>query len=236
MDARVGDDVITPRSGKPVEVQALWLNALAAARRCTRRWDDVFERGVGSFRERFWNPARGCLYDVVDADHVPGRTDAALRPNQIFAVGGLPLQLLPPEQARSVVDVVEQRLLTPAGLRSLAPGEPGYVPRCVGGAAERDAAYHQGTVWPWLMGPFIEAWVRVRGGGREARVEARRRLLDPFLARLRRGGAGHLPEIADGDPPHAPRGCPCQAWSLAEALRADLVVLTAGDDPHGERG
>lgn len=124
-----------------------------------------------------------------------------------------------------MVDAVEARLLTPLGLRSLAPDEPGYRPRYQGGVRERDGAYHQGTVWPWLMGPFVEAWVRVRGATTQAKSEARTRFLEPLLLHLEDAGVGHLPEIADGDPPHAPGGCPFQAWSVGEALRLDLTVL-----------
>jgi predicted glycogen debranching enzyme len=226
MDAKVGDWVVTPRIGKPVEIQALWLNALASAADDDARWRRLLERGLASFPERFWNAARGCLYDVVDADHVPGRLDASLRPNQVLAVGGLARSLLEPARARRVVDVVEAALWTPIGLRSLALGEPGYAPRYAGGPRERDGAYHQGTVWPWLIGPFVEAWVRVRGDGDLVRREARERFLAPLLARLDDAGLGHLPEIADAESPHQPRGCPWQAWSVGEALRlaADVLV------------
>ncbi|MGH9884520.1 MAG: amylo-alpha-1,6-glucosidase, partial [bacterium] len=148
MDARVGSRVVTPRIGKPVEIQALWLNALAIASSHTPSWKEPLARGLAAFRQRFWNESAGCLYDVVDCDHVPDTTDATLRPNQILAVGGLPLVLLEGERARKVVDMVEEHLWTPLGLRTLAPGEPGYAPRCAGGVAERDSAYHQGTVWP----------------------------------------------------------------------------------------
>ena len=167
----------------------------------------------------------GVFFDVVDVDHHAGAVDASFRPNQILAVGGLPLQLLDGERARQVVDAVERRLLTPLGLRSLAPDEPGYAPHFRGGVRERDAAYHQGTVWPWLIGPFVEAWVRVRGGTAAAKREARERFLAPLLTHLDAAGLGHISEIADGDPPHVPRGCPFQAWSVGEALRLDLSVL-----------
>lgn len=156
-----------------------------------------------------------------------GRDDASLRPNQILAVGGLPYPLLEGERARAVTDVVERRLLTPLGLRSLAPGEPGYAPRYAGDARSRDGAYHQGTVWPWLLGPFVEAWVRVRGGSEAVRREARRRFLEPLLGQLRDAGVGHVSEVADADPPHTPGGCPFQAWSVGEALRLDRSVLVA---------
>jgi predicted glycogen debranching enzyme len=234
MDVKVDGQVLSPRVGKPVEVEALWLNALWLCRDAAPRWADLFARGCESFRTRFWNEAKGCLYDVIDCDHQAGRTDATFRPNQIFAVGGLPFALLEGERARRVVDDVEARLWTPVGLRSLAPGEPGYTPRYEGGVRERDRAYHEGTVWPWLMGPFVEAWVRVRGGTPEARREARTRFLEPLLHQLDEAGLGHLPEIADGDPPHTPRGCPFQAWSVGEALRLALVVLK--EDAEGKGG
>jgi len=140
-------------------------------------------------------------------------------------VGGLPFAVLDGERARRVVDAVEARLLTPLGLRSLAADAAGYVAHYEGGVRERDGAYHQGTVWPWLMGAFVEAWVRVRGATPEAKREARERFLTPLLQHLDDAGLGHLAEIADGDSPHTPRGCPFQAWSVGEALRLDQVVL-----------
>jgi predicted glycogen debranching enzyme len=225
MDAKVGDWVVTPRIGKPVEVQALWLNALHVGSRFSERWRDLGVRGQASFRERFWHEAAGGLYDVVDCDHRAGAVDAAFRPNQIFAVGGLPLMLLEGERARRLVETVAARLWTPVGLRSLAPGEPGYAGRYAGGVRERDGAYHQGTVWPWLLGAFVEAWVRVRGATPEAKRTARERFLVPLWRHLDDAGLGHVAEIADGDAPHTPRGCPFQAWSVGEALRLDRVVL-----------
>jgi predicted glycogen debranching enzyme len=227
MDAKVGDWVVTPRIGKPVEIQALWLNALAVAAPLDSRWKRLLEVGQQSFRERFWNPQRGCLFDVVDVDHRTGVNDPALRPNQLFAVGGLPQALLDGERAAQVVSTVEKHLLTPAGLRTLAPDEPGYVAHYEGGVRQRDGAYHQGTVWPWLMGAFVEAWLRTHGNDAAARRQARERFLDPLLARLYLAGLGHLSEIADGEAPHTPRGCPFQAWSVAEALRLDQLVLSA---------
>jgi predicted glycogen debranching enzyme len=224
MDAKVGDWVVTPRIGKPVEIQALWLNALRIASETDDTWKLLYGRGKSSFSARFWDETRGCLYDVVDADHVAGKIDRAFRPNQIFAIGGLPFALVEGPHARRIVDAVEERLLTPIGLRSLAPGEPGYQPHYVGDGRARDAAYHQGTVWPWLMGPFIEAWVRVRGETGAAKAEARARFLEPLLAHLDEAGIGHLPEIADAEAPHIPRGCPFQAWSVAEALRIDKFL------------
>lgn len=223
MDAKVGDRVITPRTGKPVEVQALWINALHVAGCRTPRWTPAAARARASFAERFWHND-GYLYDVVDVDHVPGQMDASFRPNQIFAVGGLPLALVDPVRARSVVDAVERRLLTPLGLRSLAPDESGYCVQYQGGPAQRDAAYHQGTVWPWLIGGFVRAWLSVRGWTPDAKVEARRRFVEPLRAHLQVAGLGHVSEIADAEAPHAPRGCPFQAWSLAELIRVEAML------------
>jgi predicted glycogen debranching enzyme len=225
MDAVVGDLVITPRVGKPVEVQALWLNALALAGRRSAKWRQAFALGEQSFHARFWNEAAGCLYDVVDVDHEAGTVDTSFRPNQIFALGGLPVALVPSKQARRAIDAVEARLWTPLGLRSLAPDEPGYIGHYGGGVLARDGAYHQGTVWPWLLTPFVEAWVRTRGGKPSVKKEARQRFLAPLLRHLDEAGLGHVAEIADGDAPHAPNGCPFQAWSVGEALRLDRVVL-----------
>ena len=228
MDAKVGDRVITPRIGKPVEVQALWINALRIGALASARWTELADCAADSFASRFWNEDGGWLYDVVDCDHRAGTADASFRPNQIFAVGGLPFSLLSGDRARRVVDAVESRLLTPAGLRSLAPDDPAYLGHYSGGIEERDGAYHQGTVWPWLLGPFVEAWVRVRGGTSRAKGEARARFLGPLLEHSNEAGLGHIPEIAEGDPPHRPCGCPFQAWSVGEALRLDLKVLAEG--------
>ena len=225
MDAKIGDWVVTPRVGKPVEIQALWLNALAIAARWTPGWNDVLQKGLASFRTRFWLPTEGWLADVVDVDHVPGTVDRTCRPNQIFAVGGLPLLLIDEGLAARVVNAVESALVTPMGLRSLAPGSAGYSPTYEGDGATRDARYHQGTVWPWLIGPFVEAWLRVHGSNPSTRREARSRFVAPLLT-LANQSAGQLPEIADADPPHTPRGCPSQAWSVAEVLRVELGALS----------
>jgi len=226
MDAKVGDKVITPRVGKPVEVQALWINALAIGKRFSTQWGPLFEKAQGAFESRFWNEARQQLFDVVDVDHQPGISDAATRPNQILAVGGLPLALLSGPRSRQVVDRVEATLWTPAGLRSLAQDEPGFVPHYIGDPWARDSAYHQGTVWPWLAGPFVEAWVRVRGSTPQAKQEAREHYLEPLRSLATSAGLNHLPEIADAVEPYTPRGCPFQAWSIGEFLRLDRVVLT----------
>jgi predicted glycogen debranching enzyme len=222
MDARIGDWVVTPRVGKPVEVQALWINALRIG---GRRWTGLRLQAEASFADRFWNPASGGLHDVVDADHVAGAVDASIRPNQLFAVGGLPWPLLSGERARSMVDLVERELWTPLGPRSLAPASAGYVLRYRGTPEERDGAYHQGTVWPWLAGAFIEAWLRTRPRGPRARAEARQRFLQPFLDHLDTAGLGHVSEVADAEAPHHPGGCPFQAWSVGELLRLDRRVL-----------
>jgi predicted glycogen debranching enzyme len=228
MDVKIGDWVVTPRIGKPVEVQALWLNALWIAERWmvdAGPWGSLRERGQETFAARFWNAERGCLYDVVDVNHEPGGTDGAVRPNQILAVGGLPLAILEGERARQVVDLVERILWTPLGLRSLAPDDPAYRPHYQGGVWERDSAYHQGTAWPWLIGPFVEAWLRVHGNTPENRQRASDRFVQPLINHLYEAGLGHVSEIADGDPPYTPRGCPFQAWSLGELLRLTNVVL-----------
>ncbi len=233
MDARVAGETITPRIGKPVEVQALWINALWVGSLMAERWKAPFVRATRAFEMGFWNQARGMLFDVLDVDHVHGRTDEAFRPNQILAIGGLPLQILQGPRARSVVDAVEAGLWTPMGLRSLDAGDPAYQGRYTGGPERRDRAYHQGTVWTWLVGPFIEAWLRVRGNTAQARNEARERFLNPLLTRTDLPGTGHLPEVADGDFPHPPGGCPFQAWSVGEALRVERVLSGTPPMPPG---
>jgi predicted glycogen debranching enzyme len=235
MDAKVGDRVITPRVGKPVEVQALWINALHIVSTIDDRWTSVRATAERSFVERFWNPGRSCLYDVVDVDHVRGTADPTIRPNQILAVGGLPFSVLKGERARQVVDVVERDLLTPLGLRSLAPSEDGYVARYEGGPADRDAIYHQGTVWPWLLGPFVESWVRARRNSATARRRADRLFIAPVLEHITARGLGHLCEIADAAPPFTPRGCPFQAWSLGEVLRVARALRGRGVTPAAPR-
>ena len=217
MDARVDGRVITPRIGKPVEIQALWINALRGE---GGRYTALADRAQAAFAARFWNAAGRCLYDVVDVDHVAGRVDASVRPNQTFAVGGLVHTAVGSEMARAIMATVERELMTPMGLRTLARSDPAYQPRCEGGVAQRDGAYHQGTVWPWLTGAFVDAWLNVHGDDDAHRVEARRRFLLPLKEHLHVAGLGHVSEIADGDSPHTPRGCPFQAWSLGELLRA----------------
>jgi len=222
MDAKVGDWVVTPRTGKPVEINALWINALATMKEFCRvlaKPSDAYEalmaHATASFAG-FWNAARGCCYDVIDAPGIGN--DAALRPNQIFAVS-LPVSPLSGEQQKSVVDVCARHLLTSHGLRSLARGEVGYQGHYGGDQRSRDGAYHQGTVWGWLLGPFVLAHLRVyedRG--------AALRMLDPLGRQIYTYGLGTVGEIFDGDEPCAPRGCIAQAWSVAELLRAWHVI------------
>jgi predicted glycogen debranching enzyme len=223
MDAKLGDWVVTPRIGKPVEVQALWINALRIGGAWSEQWLDIERRALVSFA-RYHDPATGGLYDVLDADGVAGAVDRRIRPNQILAVGGLPFQVLKGAAARAVVDLAERELLTPLGLRSLARSDPDYQPFYRGGPAQRDGAYHQGTVWPWLIGPFTEAWLRTRADTEAHKAEGKRRFLAPLLTHLGTAGLGHVSEVADAEPPHQPGGCPFQAWSLGELIRAlDMV-------------
>jgi predicted glycogen debranching enzyme len=218
MDAKVGDWVVTPRTGKPVEVNALWINALetiAEFARLLARPSGGYEKLSAKARrnfQKFWNEERGCCFDVID---VPGvGNDAALRPNQIFGVS-LPVSPLNEEQQKAVVEVCAQHLLTSYGLRSLAPGEPGYQGHYSGGPRDRDAAYHQGTVWGWLLGPFVLAHLRVYGDRAEAM-----RFLEPLGISVHMYGLGTLGEIFEGDAPFTPHGCIAQAWTVGEVLRA----------------
>ncbi|RFU48518.1 amylo-alpha-1,6-glucosidase [Paraburkholderia sp. DHOC27] len=227
MDAKVGDWVVTPRIGKPVEIQALWINALRIAAAWNPQWQEVGERASNAFVARFVDPQSGALFDNVDVDHVPGTVDRSIRPNQIFAVGGLPFPLLNGAAARAVVEQVETHLLTPLGLRTLAPSDPAYRGRYGGGQVERDGAYHQGTVWPWLIGPFVEAWLRVHQPDAGARAQARTRFLAPLVEHLDHAGLDHVSEVADGDAPHTPGGTPFQAWSLGELLRVKRMLANA---------
>jgi predicted glycogen debranching enzyme len=227
MDAKIGDRVVTPRTGKPVEIQALWHHALCVmddlSRRfgqgdAARRYQRLAARARQSFNRAFWNAEADCLYDCLEDSGAP---DPSLRPNQILAVS-LPHGMLSARRAKSVVDVVRQHLLTPYGLRSLAPGDPRYVPRYEGPPQQRDACYHQGTVWAWLMGPFLTAYVKVNGGTPKSRRQARE-WLQPLREHLRDAGLGQVSEIFDADPPHTPRGCIAQAWSVGELLRATVA-------------
>ncbi len=227
MDAVIDGRAITPRVGKPVEVQALWINALRVGQETNSTWAPYFQKAIAAFQDRFWNNEARCLYDVIDADHVPGRTDASIRPNQIFAVGGLPFSLLGGERAEQVVRVVEKRLLTPMGLRTLDPAHPDYVAIYQGSPKERDRAYHQGPAWPWLIGAFVEAWWRVNGAKETTAANAYKRFIEPLNTYRHDSGSNHLPELADGAAPHRSRGCPFQAWSLGELIRATQLLKEA---------
>ena len=223
MDAKVGDWVVTPRQGKPVEIQALWYNALRTMEEFAARFGDSAGQkryakmatvARWNFNRLFWNESARCLYDVVN----DGPPDASIRPNQLLAVS-LHHSMLARGRAQSVVDVVTRELLTSYGLRTLAPADPRYVGRYSGDQRARDSAYHQGTVWPWLLGPFLTAYVKVNGGTAEARAQAAK-WLEPFRKHLGEAGLGQVSEILDGDPPHHARGCIAQAWSVGELLRA----------------
>jgi predicted glycogen debranching enzyme len=228
MDAKVGDWVVTPRTGKPVEINALWINALetmAGFALLLAQPGDAYQKLAVKAKEgfqRFWNVDRHCCFDVIDS---PGMgNDAALRPNQVFAVS-LPVSPLTHEQQKAVVDICAWRLLTSHGLRSLAPGEPGYTGHYGGSPRDRDAAYHQGTVWGWLLGPFALAHHRVYQNSAAAL-----RFLEPLGRQIYRSGLGTLSEIFDGDAPFTPRGCIAQAWTVAEVLRV-WTEIAAGKKP-----
>ncbi|MBV8895699.1 MAG: glycogen debranching enzyme family protein [Acidobacteriaceae bacterium] len=228
MDAKVDDWVVTPRRGKAVEINALWYNALKLLEgwlREARRNDeangvrDHAARARESFNRRFWYADGGYLYDIVDGED--GRDDPSCRPNQVFAIS-LDHPILDKSRWNPVLEVVQKRLLTPVGLRSLAPGERDYKPRYDGDLRARDAAYHQGTVWAWLIGPFIDAWLRVHPND----AERARGFLDGFKTELRECCVGSISEIFDAEPPFTPRGCCAQAWSVAEVLRC--FIKTSG--------
>jgi glycogen debranching enzyme len=235
MDAKVDDWVVTPRRGKAVEINALWYNALRLVASWNheegddaeaRRLSDYAEQVRLSFNRRFWYAEGGYLYDVVDAQ--PGRNDPALRPNQIFAIS-LDHAVLDRERWPIVFEVVRRRLLTPVGLRSLDPAHPEYKPGYAGDLRTRDAAYHQGTVWGWLIGPFVDAWLRVYPDD----VNGARESLFGLVAHLDDYGVGTLAEIFDAEPPYTPRGCIAQAWSVAELLRVwDRTRRVPADVPR----
>jgi predicted glycogen debranching enzyme len=221
MDAKIGDLVVTPRVGKPIEIQALWYNALCVMKDLGERFDDkensqqfgyIAQLAEMSFNQKFWNDAEDCLFDCLN-----GERDGAVRPNQIFAVS-LKHSMLSPEKAQKVVRKVESELLTPVGLRSLARWDAQYRPRYEGDPFRRDTAYHQGTVWAWLAGAFIEAYARVFADEADTQ-EKLRGFLENFKNHLTEAGIGQISEIFDADAPHAPRGCIAQAWSVAEILR-----------------
>ena len=228
MDAKVGDWVVTPRRGKPVEIQALWYNSLCIMENLAQRFGDdagakryrsMATVASWSFNRLFWNEKNGCLYDVTNG----APPDASIRPNQIFAVS-LPHNMLSPERAKRVVAKVQEHLLTPYGLRSLSSDDAQYQGHYTGGPRQRDGAYHQGTVWPWLMGPFITAYLKVNQYSEAARSQVAA-WLEPLKNHLQDAGLGHISEIFEGDAPHRPCGCIAQAWSVAEVLRSYVEDL-----------
>lgn len=235
MDAKIGEWVVTPRHGKPVEIQALWVRALAVAAALAEQFGESAyaaqcrqdrSRATASFRDRFWYRTGGYLFDVVDG---PTGDDASLRPNQIFALA-LDDQLVTDAQAKQVLQLLKERLLTPVGLRTLAPEDIRFCASYEGGMAERDAAYHQGTVWPFLLGPFVTAWVKTYGDSPPVRREARL-FLQGLFEHLDEACLGQVSEIFDGALPYRARGCVAQAWSVAEPLRAlieDIGVPSEG--------
>jgi predicted glycogen debranching enzyme len=225
MDAKVDDWVVTPRRGKAVEINALYYNAL----RLLEQWMRVehgaeaaepfgrhADRAKASFNLRFWNPDRGCLYDVIDGE---SGNDDACRPNQILAIS-LPHAVLDENRWRAVFEVVRDRLATPVGLRSLAPGHPDYRAQYYGDLRARDAAYHQGTVWAWLVGPFVDAWLKVAPDD----THKAHAVLDGFRRHMDEACVGSISEVFDAEGPFAPRGCIAQAWSVAEVLRAWMLT------------
>jgi predicted glycogen debranching enzyme len=223
MDAKVGDWVVTPRTGKAVEIQALWYNALRImedlakkfAAQDAKRYRTMASRANKSFNEQFWNKDAGCLYDVVNGDE----RDAAVRPNQIYAIS-LAHSLVTKARSKSILRVIERELLTPRGLRTLAPQDSRYVGRYEGDPRKRDGSYHQGTVWPWLMGGYLTAYSKTFGA--QAGKKFATEWLNNFTEHFSDACLGQVSEIFDGDSPHTPRGCVAQAWSVAELLRAAI--------------
>jgi len=226
MDAKVGDLVITPRNGKPVEIQALWYNALRVMEHLAEKYDDPDHEMYGAmadkarqgFNQLFWNETASCLYDVVNGNE----RDASVRPNQVIALS-LEYPLVSGDRARQVMEVIERELLTPRGLRTLSPQDLQYRGRYEGDGAHRDSVYHQGTVWPWLIGPYFSAYAKTFGKD-QAKVVLSNWLAD-FRQHLLEACVGQVSEILDGDAPHAPKGCVAQAWSVAEILRAADEIL-----------
>jgi predicted glycogen debranching enzyme len=229
MDAKVGDWVVTPRRGKAVEINALWYNALRILENWCRETGDLAaaqtvakraETTLRSFNARFWNESRGFLYDIVDGE---SGDDPSLRPNQLFAIS-LDYPVLDSSRWPAVLQTVHKQLLTPYGLRSLGPEEPDYKSRYDGDLRARDAAYHQGTVWPWLIGPFVDAWLRVHPGD----FKTARGFLAAFEPHLHAACIGSISEVCDAKAPFLPRGCVAQAWSVAEVLRAWVKTESKG--------
>jgi glycogen debranching enzyme len=226
MDAVVDGIPYTPRSGKAVEVQALWYNALQTLRlfaehfgevNIAKDYADLAEKAKSSFNDKFWDHERNCLFDVIDE---LGRPDRSIRPNQII-VGALDFSLVDKNRADMIVDFVQNELLTKVGLRTLSPKDSRYRAKYEDGRESRDRAYHSGTIWPWLTGPFTTSYLKAKGYNDHNLKFASANLIIPLLsAQMSQGGLGTISEICDADPPHLPRGCIAQAWSVAEPLRA----------------
>jgi glycogen debranching enzyme len=183
-------------------------------------WRSILQNAIVNFRAKFWEQERGYLLDVIDCDHQAGAIDRSVRPNQLLACGGLPHRLLERHRVQSVLKIAQAELMTPMGLRSLSSWDERYQGRYAGSMAERDRTYHQGTIWPWLIGSFVDAWVWAAGDTAQAKKAAFERFVVPIRDQSMGFGMHHIAEIAEGDPPHRPDGCPFQAWSLGELIRA----------------
>ena len=227
MDARVDGREITPRIGKPVEIQALWLNALAIGAKFSARWQTLFEMGRVAFESKFWNEHAGYLADVIDCDHRSGEIDLTFRPNQIFADRRTAAySCFPKDKARRVVDAVEMLLLTPVGLRSLAPGEAGYAAHYGGASRATRCCLPSGHSLAVVDRCICRSMGACSRNTAVAKETARARFLSPLYQHLNDAGLGHISEICDAESPHSPRGCPFQAWSLGELLRLERSVLS----------
>jgi predicted glycogen debranching enzyme len=232
MDAKVDDWVVTPRRGKAIEINALWYNALCIAakwlesdgdRGRAKEFSAIASQVYSSFNQKFWSAELGYCFDIVDKPG--GGNDASLRPNQILSIS-LPHAVLASSRWQQVLDIVREKLVTPVGLRSLSPSDPKYKPRYDGDLRSRDAAYHQGTVWAWLIGPFFDAWMRANPDD----WNSARFFLAGFESEMGDAGIGTISEIFDAEPPFSPRGCIAQAWSVAEVLRCQLKLQKTSNE------
>jgi glycogen debranching enzyme len=238
MDAAPNGNPVTPRNGKAVEIQALWYNALKTMELLANHYGQgneaetylrMAEKAKKSFLEKFWNPQKSCFFDVVTGDN---SKDDSLRPNQILAAS---LDFSMPDSivAQKAVETVEKQLLTPYGLKTLVSGDPRYASRIQGNRWQRDQAYHNGTVWPWLLGPYVTAFLKLKNHESQWRSYAFENFLKPLLTgELNRACLGSISEVADGDPPHEPGGCISQAWSVAEPLRAYVEDVLLERPPY----
>jgi len=237
MDAMVGNEFVTPRDGKAVEIQALWYNAIKTMetlathfnqKKQVEEYSAMAEKARKSFVEKFWNPQTGCLFDVMHGE----QKDASLRPNQVIAVA-LDFSMLDRAMEERVVETVWKRLFATYGLRTLAEDDPKYIGKYLGDWNQRNRAYHNGTAWAWLLGPFTTAFLKLKNHEEYWRVFALNTFLQPlFQKETFQAGLGTISEIFDGDPPHTPRGCIAQAWSVAEPLRAFVEDVTLKRPPY----